>query len=282
MRVNQLSNEVEYVYDSISEMAEVGLSYLDVFLKGRNFREDWHGVNSREEVRKLASEGWISEAEDAMEIAAESVDLVDREHDLTGFRSIWDVAGCEVDVGRYLAKEPENMINYEIVPTTRSGRVIVLCASVAYSSVVSVDSIKKRGHGIAALAFALSKLGFSSELWADVSINSEGKKSREGKFSGRFRVQVKGSNDAVDPAFIMFAFCHPAMLRALVLPAMHEIPSRFHGPLDIGRKYGLPADPKEDLHDGAIYLPSVRSEVDVPNVQEALLGYLRLLGILED
>src|SRR5205807_109814 len=146
-----------YFYDSVSEIAAVGLRNLSQYLSGCELREGWHGVSSQKEARKLASEGWLSEAETALLIATEAVEFVEREHEMTSFHPLWDVTGCEVDVARYLANEPENMIDYEIVPTTRSGRVIVLCASVSYSCGVSVDNIKRRGHGIAALAFALSK-----------------------------------------------------------------------------------------------------------------------------
>jgi hypothetical protein len=277
MRVDQTSNEIEYVYDSVGELAAIGLKNLHQFLHGRDLREDWHGISSAQEARKLTSEGWHTEADTALRIATEAIESVEREHEMTSFRPVWDVTGCEVDVARYLASEPENMIDYEIVPTTRSGRVIVLCASVAYSSGISVENIKRRGYGVAALAFALSKLGFATELWADLSATSH-----DGETVGRFRVQVKGPNDALDPALIMFAYSHPAMLRTLFVPAMHEMPWRFQERLNVGKGYGTPTDPKRDLPEGTIYLPSVRSEADIPEAKETLLIYLRELGILEN
>lgn len=273
MEINETSNEVEFVFGSIGELAEVGLRNLN---NCRALRKEWHGVSTRSEVRQLAAEGWLEESEVAMEIANEAVELVRRDHELASFQPLWDVAGCEVDVARYLASEPENMIDYEIVPTSRSGRVIVLCASVAYSAAVSPENIKKRGHGIAALAFALSNLGFATELWADMSF-SDGSR----KIFGRIRVQVKGPSDSLDPALIMFGFSHPAMLRALGLPAMHEFPARFHRPLDIGRTYGHLADPDENLPDGTVYLPCVKAKRDVPEVRDILVANLQELGILE-
>ncbi|MET8763049.1 hypothetical protein [Lentzea sp. NPDC004782] len=264
--------EVEHSYDSVIELAEAGLKNLWQFNEGR-LTKGWHGVDSPEEVLKLASEGWLDEAECAMDIAAEAIESVERDSEVSAFRAVWDVTGCEVDVSRYLASQPENMIDYEIAPTVKSSRVIVLCASVCYSSAISVRNIKRRGHSVAALAFALSKLGFATELWADVSVTG-------GQYAGRIRVQVKGPNDALDPALIMFAYSHPSMLRALSLPAMHEWPKRFHKPLRIGSSYGRPIDPKEDLPEGSIYLPAVSSHKDVPEVQEILLKYLGELGIL--
>ncbi|AIG74394.1 Hypothetical protein AJAP_07405 [Amycolatopsis japonica] len=257
----------------MAEFSQRNMHFYD-----RLLRKEWHGVDTHAEARKLAAEGWIAEAELAMEVASEAVELVRRKHKLTGFRPVWEVSGCEIDVARYLAGEPENMIDYEIVPTSRSGRVIVLCASVAYSTAVSPETIKKRGHGIAALTFALSALGFATELWADMSFGDAKKGS---KLFGRIRVQVKGVNDSLDPALIMFGFSHPAMLRALGLPVMHEMPSRFHRPIDIGGHYGYPVDPDQNLPDGTIYLPCVMAPRDVPEVREILVGNLQQLGILE-
>lgn len=274
MHAVETGSEIEHSYDSVIELAGAGLKNLWQFNEGRLTKE-WNGVDSSEEARRFASEGWLGEAERALDVAAEAIEFVERDNEVSAFRGVWDVAGCEVDVSRYLAGQPENMIDYEIVPTVKSSRVIVLCASVCYSSAISVKNIKRRGHSVAALAFALSKLGFATELWADVSVTGGG-------HAGRIRVQVKGSNDALDPALIMFAYSHPAMLRALALPAMHEWPKRFHKPICVGSSYGHPTDPKQDLPEGAIYLPSVRSSRDVPEVQEILLKYLRELGILGD
>lgn len=275
MRAIETTNEIEHVYDSVFGFAQVGLKNLWQY-HGGHLTKEWNGVSSSEEARKLAVEGWLAKADSAMEIAAEAIESVERENEVATFRGTWDVTGCEVDVSRYLSRQPENMIDYEITPTVKSGRVIVLCASVCYSSAISAGNIMRRGQGVAALAFALSKLGFATELWADASIQS---KSRD--FIGRLRVQVKGANDSLDPALIMFAFSHPAMFRALAHPAMHEWPRRFHKKLGVGCGYGYPADPKKDLPEGAIYLPSVRSGTDVPEVKEILLKYLQELGILE-
>lgn len=281
MRVSQSENEIEFVYDSVGDLAEVAFRHLDDFLSGESLDRSWYGVDSREEIETLATVGWQGESNTAMEIASEAIEAVEREHEMVSFHPVWDVAGCEVDVARFLSREPENMIDYEIVPVTRVGRVIVLCASVAYSGSISTDAIKRRGQAIAALAMALSQLGYATELWADMSIGDD---DRMADIFSRTRVLVKGPNDTLDPAQIMFAYSHPAMYRALGLPALHECPERFHRALNIGPygNYGYPANPKQDLPEGTIYLPSVLSGKDIPNADEVLLKYLRELGVLAD
>lgn len=161
----------------------------------------------------------------------------------------------------------------DIPRRTRAGRVITLVASVSYSGAVSKEAIKRRGHAIAALAFAISRIGLAVELWCDLS-------AKEGETFGHMRVLVKGANDELDPARIMFAYSHPGMLRALGMPAMHAYPEDVRKALGVGYGYGMPIDPKKDLAEGTIYLPCVLSDRDIPDAEIALMQYLRDIGIV--
>jgi hypothetical protein len=82
------------------------------------------------------------------------------------------------------------------------------------------------------------------------------------------RVLVKGADDELDPAKVMFAFAHPAMLRRLGFGAKDQ----FHG------KYSpsicSPEAPAKDLPEGTIYLPEICSPSDVPEADEFLREYL--------
>lgn len=274
--------EYEMVFSSVADIAKVATKHV----RANDFQHTVNGdlkdhyrrfadVANWAEVERLAVDGWESEADRALEIAESAINAVEQDHDLPAFNSRWDVTGSEVDVARYLAGEPENMIDFEMVNTPRSGRVIVLCASGSVSGAVSADAIKRRGHAVAALAFALSRMGFATELWLDLS-------AKGGDHILRSRVLVKGANDDLDTARIMFAYSHPAMLRALGLPSMHAMPKDWQRKVGVGSGYGTPVDPKEDLPEGTIYLPSILSDRDVPDADEALLGYLRLLDIITD
>lgn len=275
--------EKETTYWSLQDLADVAGKHIRAGafpVTGYGLREQWHGVDSWDEARSLALDGWADEAAEAMDIAESAVETVESEHDLPAFRAVWDLSGSEVDIGRYFAGEPENMIDYEVVPTTRAGRVIVLCASVSVSSIVSVESIKRRGHTVAALAFALERIGYAVELWADFSAQGVGSRNRG--HIARMRTLVKGANDELDPAKVMFAYAHPAMLRALSLAATHEYNATWQKRVNVGMGYGRPQDPKQDLPEGAIYLPCVLSDEDVPDADKALLGHLRDLGVVTD
>lgn len=267
-------SQYNVTYDSVSELCNVAAPYLSDGTY-KLLDKEFAGAGSCAEVKNLAINGWDAESDTALSIAESTIETVSQDHDLPAFSPVWDVAGSEVDVARYLSGEPENMIDYAPVKTPRHGRVIVLCASVSFSGSVSTRTIKRRGHTVAALAFALSRMGFAIELWADLSAQGS-------RITNHMRVLVKGANDELDPARIMFAFSHPAMLRGLCMPAMHSFPEDIRKALGVGYSYGSPADPKQDLPEGTIYLPSVCSDRDVPEAEAELVRHLRDLGIIED
>lgn len=261
-------------YLSLAALADTAGKHVEeAFSSEYDWTREYRGVSSWKQAYGLAVNGWHGVESEVLEIVDSAIESVESQQEMDSFTPVWDTAGSEVDVARYLAGEPENMIDYHITPATRVGRVVTLCASVSVSGAVSNDAIKKRGYGIAALAFALSKLGFAVELWADLSAKS-------GSTTGRIRVLVKGANDELDPAKIMFAYAHPALLRTLCFSAMHAFPSGVRKALDVGGSYGTPENPKEDLPDGTIYLPSVLRDRNIPNAEEMLREQLTALGVI--
>lgn len=266
-------------YDSLEDFATVAKRHYDAGTGHDDLYRSFNGVDTFEEAYSLSQLGWQDAEVEALRLVDSAIETVEAEHEMDGFRASWEMSGGEVDVGAYLAGEPECMINYNLVQTPKSGRVITLCASMVVSCAVSTDAIKRRGYGIAALSFALMRMGFAVELWADWTCTSS---TWRGGMSGIIvqRVLIKGLNDEMDPAKIMFAYAHPAMLRAVGFNAAHEFPADIRTGFGIPGGYGCPAAPVEDLPEGTIYLPEVCSSHDVPNADVLLLTHMRGLGII--
>lgn len=267
-------------YDSLESLADAAYKHSATdsgafVYSGRSWVSSWCGTASPASARKLAVEGWHGPEVEALSIVDSAIEAVEAEHEMDGFTHYHDVSGCEVDVARYLSGEPECMIEYEPIPTPRVGRVITLCASVSMSASVSKETIKQRGFGVSALAFALTRLGFAVELWADWTSGSA-----RGGDVGQMRVLVKGLNDELDYAKILFAYAHPAMLRGLVHAAAHDFNAETRRTIGIGSFYGYPSSPEQDLPEGTIYLPEIKSSFDVPTAPELLTRYLKELGII--
>jgi hypothetical protein len=182
------------------------------------------------------------------------------------------VAGAEVDVARYLSGEPENMIDFPTLPTPKQGRVITLCASISYSVSIQPDVIKRRGQVLCALALLLSRLGYNSELWVSMCAES-------GYKTAEVKVLVKGANDTLDPARVMFAYAHPSALRVLMFGCQDSHASKG---FDFGATRGRPVAPIKDLPEGTIYLPELMSGRNIPDAHEELKRYLRETGLLAE
>lgn len=270
-------------YGSVLEMMDAARPYVDHYRFPESIlTPGFAGVASWAEVETLAVNGWESETDKALAVARDAVDSVWRDHSQPKFESVWGVTGSSVDVGRYLSGEPENMV--EFVPnSSTTGRVVVMCVSVCSSGAVSTESITRRGHAIVATAVALAEMGFTLELWADISVDNRNKLPRRPKQEMRLRCLVKGANEHFDAARIMFAFAHPAMHRVLGIGARCDAPNSVTAGFNRNgiTASGGPIDPKQDLPDGTIYTPCLSSNTDVPDADVALLGYLRDLGIVD-
>jgi hypothetical protein len=221
---------------------------------------------------EMARHGWHEQLDVTLAITESAIEMAEQEHLTDTFAPVWDVTGAEVDVARYLSGEPECMIDFPLSKTSKAGRVITLVASVDWSASVSADSILKRGRLIVALALALTRLGHSVEMYVNANGLCRGNPS--GKYGKcELSVKVKGTDDEIDPAAIMFAYAHPAMLRRVLFGIREKSCPAGH----------VPMGPSVSLYpDGTIFLPEIRSDHDVPDADQFLRKYLGELGLLAE
>ena len=162
----------------------------------------WSWGTTVPEALEMGRMGWEAGLVDAMPIAESAVSYVEREHPFPSFHHVFDVSGGEVDMGRYVTGEPENMIEYVPQVVSKVGRVVTLCASGCFSGSVTAEHIIQRGAAIIGLALALERTGHACELWVDISGPEQ-----------PIRILVKSAHDIVDPSRIAYAFGHPTVLR---------------------------------------------------------------------
>jgi hypothetical protein len=233
------------------------------------------------DAEDLALNGWDKHLDDVLRIAEEAIELCETRHQIIKPEMRYDVTGDSVDIGRYLAGEPECMMDYPLVPVSAVGKVITLCASVCYSAAVTADQMLARGQVITALALALTQVGHQVELWADMSSRcAAGDSLHRRVLISRTRVLVKGAHDLLEPSKIAFAYAHPAMLRQLLLAVEDDVSTdpEFRG---FG-SWAPPCSPEQDLPDGTIYLPELKASESQPEAAEMLRQYLSQLGLLAD
>lgn len=266
-------NTVKCVYYSLDEFADAAERRYRPDIDKLTGRDHWAGGDLYK-VIALARSGWDEDLAEALALAESVVDTVEKNHEIKTFQPVWDVQGAEVDVARYLSGEPENMVDYPMLETSKHGRVITLCGSISYSSSIDADVIKRRGMVLCALALLLSRIGYASELW--INMHAERNNGID------IKVLVKGTNDTLDPSRVMFAYAHPGTLRRLMFAVMHGVPQKFIDGCGIGGGYGHPSPPVDDLPEGTIYLPELRSSRNMPDAHEELKSLLRQMNLLAE
>lgn len=184
----------------------------------------------------LASSGWKDGASKLRETERQVAGLLPRGADIVGE---YAEAGDEVDVGRYLDGEPENMIEYQLSESRKP--VVRFVVSVTANSEVSTDAIFNRGAAVAAAIDALESSGVRCEVWA--SFDTDG--AYNYGIRNRAQVKVKGDSEALDIDRLAFAVCHPSMLRRLCFRLKELDGDEMHRRMG-GHSYGCAIDPEPE------------------------------------
>lgn len=279
-RINQVIDEhhIRMDYTSVEDFAATASATVkERYHNGmRTVLDDTHFYGDTGTVGAafvMAREGWDAHLQDTLDIAEAAVETVEQEHDTLAFQPQWQVSGGMIDMGAYLAGEPECMVEFPPAKTTRVGRVVTVCASISVSGAVSAEQLILKGKVVTALALELERLGINVELIADQTVEGWG-----GDYMTQ-RITVKGANDILDPAKILYAYAHPAMLRVLALNCYHSLPEEWQPKMGTGIGYGRPSSPPRDLPEGTLYLPETLSGTDV-DASKLLTGYLTELGLI--
>jgi hypothetical protein len=209
--------------------------------------EEWTGTKSYQHCLELADNGWPEGLKRMKKLMGDlrNIDTHDAERFLPRFVE----AGDEVDVGRYLSGEPENMMEYNIVHVPASGRVVKLLVNVAASCGISAEAMFLRG----AAAVMLSDLLEQSGLRAEIVVASAG---RNGDAGVCYTVTVKRAEQPIELDRLAFMVACPSVFRRLMFRAYEQLPPEEFNKR-IGSWYTLPmnADTKEP---GAIVVDTLQ------------------------
>jgi hypothetical protein len=122
-------------------------------------------------------------------------------------KPVWGVSGSDVDMGRYLAGEPDNMV--ESVRQRRQSLVLRIGVERTVSSYVSASDIEAVGASVLAVVERLRTSGIPSEVW--VTFTHENKRGD----AWQARVKVQDAGRPIDMDRLAFWCMHPAALRRI-------------------------------------------------------------------
>jgi hypothetical protein len=233
--------------------------------------DDWAGNESLQRVAEMAmTNGWHGPLDETIEVAEDAVRAMEAEHEIDTFTPRYDVAGSDVEVGLYCSGDPEHMVDYPLVKTSRLGKVLSLICSTDAMAGVGSDEFMMRGQVLTALAIALDRLGHATEFWVDMGARFQG-----GEYHSR--ILVKGTMDSLDPGMLLMAYCHPGMLRRLQFGSEDGNPVSNYVRNNRGRGSSASVF-LNGLPDGMIIIPN--PAYGESNAHDELVRYLRLMGLI--
>ncbi|NBS94381.1 MAG: hypothetical protein EBT27_11805 [Betaproteobacteria bacterium] len=200
----------------------------------------WAGeTKSLRDAVKLGHQGYAEIRPDVERMFTEmESQLADRLE--VAFQTQFAVTGAVVDVGRYLGGEPECMIDFIPEPSSRMGRVVKVLVNGSASSMIDPKDIIKRGVVVCALVDSIHKLGMGVEVYVEFPTNTSGVNDPKGHVHTAL-VKLHDSQQLLDINNLMFALCHPSMLRRINFSVLEKTECDYARDTTYGGGYGYPA-----------------------------------------
>lgn len=267
----------ELVFDDLDSFWNFSIQESHAYTKtSREIDYDnWTGTKTWEEAKDLANKGWKEGLKEVEKYSAEITPFITSKV-LRPIQS-YSVSGYCLDVGSFLASQPEHFISREYEQRNYPGRIFRLVVSVSFSSSISKETIIQRGSMVCALVDAIEYAGHRAEVIcndASSKYNSDSHRKGENKEDGWFEtsITIKKANQPLEMTDLAFSLAHPAMLRRILFSV-----AEIEGWSDFSGNYGYPAEAtdKGDIYIREIYSGTISNEKAINWV----LDELRKLGI---
>jgi hypothetical protein len=235
----------------------------------------WHGGLTWDLAKQMAVSGWREGMQKIDKYRAKIVPIITER--VLRPKQIYSIAGYNVDIGSFMANEPECFIAREYEERNYPGQIYKIVVSISFSAAIKPETIIQRGAMICALIDAIEFAGHRAEVICnDASTIEDRSEYRQGKYKedGWFEVSVtvKKASQPLEMSDLAFCLAHPAMLRRIMFSA-----AELEGWSDFTYNYGYPAEAsdKGDIYIREIYSGTVSDEEAIEWVLSEL-GKLRI------
>jgi hypothetical protein len=240
-----------------------------------NSNLQWYGGLTWEQAKQMAINGWQGGMKEIEKYHAKITPIITDK--VLRPVQVYSMAGYNVDVGSFLANEPECFIAREYEERNYPGKICKIVVSVSFSAAISPETIIQRGAIVCALIDAIEFAGHRVEVICNVALSvGDSHEYRQGKHkeSGWFEVSVniKKSSQPLDMSDLAFCLAHPAMLRRIMFSV-----AEIEGWSDFIDRYGRIAEATDK---GDMYIKEIHSGI-VPDNQVItwVFSELEKLGI---
>lgn len=267
----------ELHFDDLSDFWRYAMRDSDAYYKAS--REDrnlkWSGGLTWHEAKAMALSGWREGLEKIDRYRAQIAPIITEK--VLRPKQVFSMAGHYVDVGSFLANDPECFITREYEERNYPGRIFKLICSISFSAAITPETIIQRGAMVCALVDAIEFAGHRVEVVCNGAMSRydsvdhrKGLKKNDGWFE--VSVTVKKTQQPLEMSDLAFCLAHPAMLRRMLFSA-----AEIEGWSDVADAYGYPsqASEKGDLYVGEVF-SGIVPDADAINW---VLSELKRLGV---
>ena len=240
-----------------------------------HYINQWSGGLVWEEAKQLALRGWKEGLAEVEKYQAKISPFIAEK--VLRHQQVFAVSGYNVDVGSYLANDPECFISRVNEERNYPGKIFTIVCSISFSAAITPETIIQRGAMICALIDAIEYAGHRAEVVCNWAVSREQESYyRRGdlKDSGWLEVDVtiKKADQPLEMIELAFCLAHPTMLRRIMFSV-----AEIEGWSDYARNYGYPATAtnKGDIYVQEVFSGEVSDEIAI----DWVLTELKNLGV---
>lgn len=212
------------------------------------------GTENFEEAKDLLLHGWehgTKEIKGRVEAKETGINMKQK--------TVYDVAGYQCSVPRYLQGIPTNMINKKSV--AQKNKVITINKACCYNAKTSAETIRTESVKVLQLVNRLEKQGYRVNL--NVIFGSMKRNTVVTK------VRIKTSSQKLNIKQTAFPLVHPSMLRRIIFAVWERSEEcSYYG---FERGYGRVCDDyvlSKTLNKGEYLIPNVLSETEITDIEQ--------------
>lgn len=192
----------------------------------------FNGYQSHEDALAMAEGDGYREAVADVDALLAHIEKDLENHLEPTFQRFETVAGADIDMGRFMAGDPECMIDVAPMKMMRTGKVLKVVVPVNCSGKVHEETIRARGAAVMALVDCFVKMQHTLEIWAALA-NTHKTVGRGADERAVFLVKVQDADQPLNKGRIMFALAHPAMPRQMGFSIKDTAPAH------LGERFGF-------------------------------------------
>jgi len=246
----------ELYFENLSQFWQYALQDSNASRKSsrENFDIKWSGWLTWEQAKTMTINGWREGMLEIEKYRAQILPIIAEK--VLRPKQVNSIAGYCVDVGSFLANEPECFLAHEFEERNYPGEIYKIVCSISFSAAMTPETIIQRGAMICALIDAIEYAGHRAEVVCNDAMSvGHSDEYRKGKYKNlgwmEISVVVKKTSQSLEMTDLAFCLAHPAMLRRIMFSV-----AEIEGWSDFASNYGFPAEATEK---GDIYLKEIFS-----------------------